>query len=141
LAACKIILRGMGVICPPGKQHSENLQTSAKSISEHYLKTCSDLGPTESKRCCLLTRTPASYCSVFIVCTCLNNKHTKKSTPQMLLKQCRLGVNKMPDIRPGYAQKLPVAGGCKLREYQMLFNFGSFLLIEIESTDPHFLLM
>jgi hypothetical protein len=56
LAACKIQLQGVGVICPPGKHHSENLFFEPKSTSGHILFKCSDFGPAESSKCFLASQ-------------------------------------------------------------------------------------
>jgi hypothetical protein len=58
-AACKILLQGVGVICPPGKHYSENFQKSPNREVRTFLKR-SDLGPTESKKCSSPARTLAS---------------------------------------------------------------------------------
>jgi hypothetical protein len=44
LDGCKILLRGVGTICPPGKQYSENLKKHKKSRSVNMFFKCSDLG-------------------------------------------------------------------------------------------------
>jgi hypothetical protein len=57
-AACSYV-RGVGVICPPGKHHSENIFFGPKAEKYVFVLKCSDLGPTGSNTCFLPPRTPA----------------------------------------------------------------------------------
>jgi hypothetical protein len=45
LDGCKLLLWGVGTICPPGKHHSENFQQSPQIENVNMFSEWSDLGP------------------------------------------------------------------------------------------------